>query len=280
LGAQTRQISKACNNPDCLHFVSFFQKKKKGGYAPPLINLLAANPPLCTADEADQVFHLRACLQFLIHHLNRLGNIEVTAVEDLESSLQLQANFRGDPIATQAHNIDAMHCGGIAFHQHERWNILYQFGMGADHSHPAHFGELMNANQAPNYSLIFDYNVTCDGCSMRDHNVVSDDAIMGQVGCSHDEIIVTHPSLAASPLCSGADSCILSNHIPIADNEISFLSLKFKILRTATYYGTGEDLVVAPELHPAFYHHMGTDFRAISDLNVWTDYSVWSDLYV
>ena len=111
----------------------------------------------------------------------------------------------------------------------------------------------------PKIAIIIDANMPPQGGGIGQDDVVADDAVVGDVGIGHEQIVVADAGNAASPLGAAIDGNTLAKDIVVADHQPSFLPAVAQVLWRVAKGGERKNLVALANGRPAIDHRMRSD---------------------
>src|SRR5262245_52335503 len=119
-----------------------------------------------------------------------------------------------------------------------------------------HTAELMYAGKCPHCRMVFDNDMACESRRIGEDNVISQDAVMADVGVCHEIIMIPDSCVTAATLCTPMNVHVFAEHIVIADREQGLLALELQILRLKTDRPEGVKMIVVANLCSPFYNNM------------------------
>src|SRR4030067_3290076 len=103
--------------------------------------------------------------------------------------------------------------------------------------------ELMDRSQATDDRMIFDEDMSSQGCPIRHDDLVPNLAVMGDMGVSHDEILISKNRLPAPFYRASMEGDKLSNDIMVTHLKGGGLSSVSNRLRSFSNGGELIDLI-------------------------------------
>src|SRR3989304_107206 len=149
--------------------------------------------------------------------------------------------------------------------------------------------ELMDRSQSADDRIIFDEDVSRQGCSIGHHHMISNLAIVGDMGVGHDKILISKNSSSAPFDRPSVEGDKLPNNIMISHLQEGGLSPISKGLRRFPDGGELIDLTPLSDLSPLSDDDMGTHLRPLidgdslfnqrvgADIDIFPDFSFWVD---
>jgi len=101
--------------------------------------------------------------------------------------------------------------------------------------------------------------------------VVSDETIVRHMGICHQEVPIAQDSLPSSMSRCPVDGDELPDDVVIANNDMGFLTLKFKVLRDFSDGGKLKYLTIFPDRCPPGNNYVGPDPGVFADGYVFAD---------
>lgn len=208
-----------------------------------------------------------------------LGEREVATVDLLKGTFDQNSGLARDACPSKLDGIRTVDKSRVPFAEHVGRKILGQFGHRANHGHGSNRDKLMDPAHASDDSLIFDLNVTGEGCATGDDDLVSDLAVVSNVDGGHQQVVVADAGLqshAGGPV----DGDHFTDDVAIANHGVGLLALELEILRNSADYGTGKDLAITADGGEGFNHGVGRNGSPIADLAMIPDDGIRADFDV
>jgi hypothetical protein len=130
--------------------------------------------------------------------------------------------------------------------------------------------ELVRADVVRNEHVILYDDMARKRDFIREDIIAPDDAVVGHVAADHEKVARPDPrrlTFATGPV----KRTKFANKVIVADFQITWLAVKFHVLRFATHHGMFENPVSSPEFGMAF------DDSISGDLAIWADFHVIFD---
>jgi hypothetical protein len=102
-------------------------------------------------------------------------------------------------------------------------------------------------------------------------------AVMGNMRIGHQQIVIANDCLGAAVFGARVKRAILADNIIITNLQENFFAFKFKILRLAADYRSGEYPAIFSDGSIAVNYTMCTDLGIGPDCNLVADYAIWTD---
>src|SRR5215470_9163639 len=136
----------------------------------------------------------------------------------------------------------------------------------------------MHTTEGADYSPVSHHYVTSAGGAVGQDRVVSDADIVGDVGISHDQIVVADLRDQSSALGPAMNGDKLANFVSIPNACLGRLPLIFRILGGDADCGIGIDDIVVANLGDTLDVDVRQKPRTRSDIHAGSDDAVGSDL--
>jgi hypothetical protein len=137
--------------------------------------------------------------------------------------------------------------------------------------------ELMHRRKCANRGVILDGHVPSQGSAIGENGVVAHNAIVSNMGRSHNEVIASYARHASALDGSPAHRNALAKDIPVADFQPSALPRVLQILGLAANSAKRMEHVTASQSGRAVYDSMRVQNATIAEMNVFADNCVGSD---
>mmetsp|Transcript_5757 Transcript_5757/g.14036 ORF Transcript_5757/g.14036 Transcript_5757/m.14036 type:complete len:333 (-) Transcript_5757:537-1535(-) len=180
--------------------------------------------------------------------------------------------------ALQADDIHRARGERVAVHRHERWHVVGDMGLEADHRVVADAHALQDAAQAADGDPVAHGHMAGKGHAIGQRVLVAEHGVVGDVAVSHDPVVIADAGLA--PVLDRADvqRAELADGVAVADDQRGRLATVLLVLIGRADGAELEEGVVAADARVAFDHDMRADLGAGADLHMRADQRVGADL--
>ena len=165
---------------------------------------------------------------------------------------------------------------GISIGNQEGRDILYDLGATSDDGMGADAAELVDSAESPDHRVIAHHNVACQGAVVGENHMITDDAVMGDVGVG-EEISITADTGHASRGGGAVNGREFAKSVVGPDLQMSRFGLVFEILRTLTDRAERVKLVAVADHRWAGNHHMTMESASLAERHVGPDDAVGTD---
>src|ERR1700677_886616 len=213
--------------------------------------------PLGAFDKRQQVGHAGVQLAFAVQMLQGLGGIQLGRQQNPVSMLQGPQLLVTEPRAFQADAVEAIRMR-VPFGRSQRkgQDVL------SDRRAPTHVSILTDAAilvdgaEGTHTGMVFHGNVTGQSGPIREDAVVSDPAVVTDVGVGHDEAVASYPGSAPASIGSPRDGHAFAEGVVIAGLKASGFATVLQILRGNSQTGKGVDAITRPKMSFAVENHV------------------------
>lgn len=209
----------------------------------------------------------------------RLANVQSAAVKEFERSFDLVTFGGGHTCPPQTQHVHADNEIPLRGEQKRR-DVLAERRAALDHRKPSDPHVLMKRRRPAEERAVIYTDVSSEQGVVRDDYVITDAAIVPNVGTGHEEILA--PERCRTSVCRAAmNRAMLANHIPASDLDTApRLRIKSEILRKAADHRSVADRISCANPDPPFDHGVRLNDRARSHHHVRSDDRERANFYV
>lgn len=140
--------------------------------------------------------------------------------------------------------------------------------------------ELVYTRETAENREITDLYVSAKLYTVRQYRIVSDHTVVSEMNVRHDPVPVTEAGIPEILRRSDIKGTTLSDNVVVADFQPCRFPRVFLILRNLTKRNVMKDAISAPNSSMAAYDCMRTNGGACTNLNMFTDNCVRSNLHI
>jgi hypothetical protein len=117
----------------------------------------------------------------------------------------------------------------------------------------------MDTNQSSQDGMVFNFDMSGEGCSISHDHMIVNDAVMSDMGIGHKKIVMSNNRYPAAFLGASVDGNVFSENVIISDDQFGISSPIFQILRDITNGGEGENSAPLSNLGGSLDYDMSVD---------------------
>jgi len=137
--------------------------------------------------------------------------------------------------------------------------------------------KLMHASKSTQNHPVTDLNMPGQLGTVRDDDVVAQNAVMRNMNISHDPVVAAYLCDALITRRTNVDGAKLANGVAVANVQSARFTRIFFILRNRTDGVELKNFVVGTDNGVAFNHAVRTNRGARADLDMRADHGVWAN---
>ncbi len=157
---------------------------------------------------------------------------------------------------------------------------MFDPGHATDHGVGADPHELVHRRQAADDRKITHHDMPSQGGVVGEDNIVSDDAIMGNMRADHEKAFSPDLRQQTAAVRTRVHGDMFANAAPLTDDEFRFFAGIFKVLRREADRGEGIDLGPRSNTCLAADNNMAAQAHAVPQHDFPAHHGVRADLYV
>src|SRR5690606_25972626 len=173
-----------------------------------------------------------------------------------------------------------MGTGRVAANHDESRDVLEHRAVGRTHGPGADVAELMNSGVAAENDAIPHMHVAGDGRVVGHDDVVTDDAIMGDMYIGHQQVVAADGGHATVLHGAPMQGAAFANDIVVADDQPGRLTMVFLVLAILADGGELENPVALADGRRPTDHHVRSNDRSRTNLDIRPDQGPGADLDV
>src|SRR4030042_6805625 len=223
---------------------------------------LAADPPLRMSDKLEEMldpWELKNVI--FLNGLHRLLQGEPGSEDDPVGLLQSLDFLLRKLVAFQTDVVEPVKLRPVSSGHRLGRKVLDHAGYPTDHRMSTNPAELMDRNQSANNRMIFDENVSSQGCHIGHDHIIPNLTVVGDMGVGHDKSLISKNGFSAPFDRSSMEGDVLPNDIMIPHLQEGGLSPVSKGLGRFSDGAKLIDLTFLSNLSPLPDDHMGSDPR-------------------
>src|ERR1035438_4457356 len=225
--------------------------------------------PRGSADERQQLLHLRALRNLRANPRHRLRSIQPGARQQAECSLQFLDGAALESAAIQARMVGAEHLDpAFANRVRERQHILCHHTVSADDGVPPHPAELVYARRSADHRPIAHRYMPAQSDGVSQHHAVTDMHVVRHVYVSHQQVVVADTGDEAAAFGAAMNGNKLADLVAVSDARFGPLAAVFQILRCHAYGAIWEKDVVLARAQRPFHVNVRHQPRPGADLHL------------
>lgn len=147
----------------------------------------------------------------------------------------------------------------------------------ADHRAAPEADMLMHRREPAHDDEILNHAMPREGGVVGHDHPVADDAVMGDMGGHHEEVVVAHHRAPAAALGAGAHGGVLADRVARADMQLGGLAAILQVLRHLADGGEGEDLRLRADRCNPVDGDMAVEHHAFGQRDPWPDDAIGAD---
>src|SRR4030042_1503241 len=212
-----------------------------------------------------------------LNGLHRLLQGETGSEDDPVGLLQSLDFLLRKLVAFQTDGVETVKLRPVSSGHRIGRNVLAHAGYPTDHRMSTNPAELMDRNQSANNRMIFDENVSSQGCHIGHDHIIPNLTVVGDMGVGHDKILISKNGFSAPFDRSSMEGDILPYDIMIPNLQEGGLSPVSKGLGRFSDGAKLIDLTFLSNLSPLPDDHMGSDPRPLTNGNTLFNHRVRTD---
>lgn len=238
-----------------------------------------AESAFTVTQEAEEMLYFRCGREVLLHFFDGFGELHAGAENDAIGFLEEALVFRRNAISGKADAIEPYDAGRIAIRDDVRADVLHDLGHAANHGAGTDLDELVKAAHAADDRMVFDSDMTCRAREGGHDDVVTEAAVMCDMGIGLQHIVRADACLAVFSGRS-VNSDVFTEKIVIADDDGAVFVCKFQILRVFSNDRMRIDVIFFTHADILRDDSMRSDDGAFADLAVFSDVGISTDDYI
>src|SRR5690606_9692520 len=148
------------------------------------------------------------------------------------------------------------------------------------HGIGANSAELMYQGTATQHDIITDMDVSTQGGIVSHDQMISQDAVMGDMHIRHQQVVATDPGFALILHRTPMDGATFANNVVVTNNQAGRFPLILLVLTLFSDTGELEYLVVFTNLGRALDHDMRVNHRSRANFHIVPDKGPRSDFNI
>src|SRR5215470_1881476 len=138
--------------------------------------------------------------------------------------------------------------------------------------------KLMHRAQSANHSPFLDDYVSAQRCSVDQHRVIANHAIVADVRVSHDEYVTSDFGQPPTLCRPAVDRDVLANLVAVPDLQPGWFALVSYVLRSHANGGERKDSVISPDLGRTVNCDVRHKITALAEFYIRPDDAIRPDL--
>jgi hypothetical protein len=140
--------------------------------------------------------------------------------------------------------------------------------------------ELMNGSQAAQDGMVADRDVTALSRVVRENDIITDDAVMGDMGRHHKQAVIADSGHHAAAFGAGIHGDMFANTIVGTDNQFRRFIMILQILRGVAQGSEGIDYRSGTDTSSSVDGDMGNQFDVVPKFDISTDTAERTDDHI
>src|SRR6266404_3729884 len=232
------------------------------------------NSALAFFDELDEQHDLFVLWQFLADGFDRLAGVEFRTINQAKRFLDPFHALGRIIFPFQTDEIDTANFCRIAIGDHERRNILHNFGTTARNGESSDAAKLMHGGEAAHHRVVTNLDMAGERAVVRKNHFVSNLAIVPNVTVSEKASPAADPRLSFTRRAA-ADRDKFAKRIFIADFQISRLALILQVLGLLPDRAGSIKFISCTRAHRPTKRDMLLQPAIWAEHDVGPDYAIW-----